>query len=174
MADSLTRAGSVRSSPSTSLRRKLHRSRYLYALFAAPFLFYVVFEYAPMFGPPHRPRRDFQPRIRLRSVPSLPPALPRRQRQPPRLGRRPHPSRARHYGATLLPWAIERSLPLSRASAGANHVFGGFGSPSTTFSNISHQACPRRRYCPIFQISDRRISGPVFRSRLIASANSSR
>ncbi len=52
MADSLTTAGSVRSSPSTStsLRRKLHRSRYLYALFAAPFLFYVVFEYAPMFG----------------------------------------------------------------------------------------------------------------------------
>ena len=50
MADSVTRAGSVRSSPSTSLRRKLHRSRYLYALFAAPFLFYVVFEYAPMFG----------------------------------------------------------------------------------------------------------------------------
>ena len=50
MADSLTTAGSVRSSPSTSLRRKLHRSRYLYVLFAAPFLFYVLFEYAPMYG----------------------------------------------------------------------------------------------------------------------------
>lgn len=48
MADSISTAGSVRSwSP---LRRKLHRSRYLYVLFAAPFLFYVLFEYAPMYG----------------------------------------------------------------------------------------------------------------------------
>lgn len=48
MADSISTAGSVRSW--SSLRRKLHRSRYLYVLFAAPFLFYVVFEYAPMYG----------------------------------------------------------------------------------------------------------------------------
>ena len=33
-----------------SIRRKLHRSRYLYLMFAAPFLFYVLFEYAPMYG----------------------------------------------------------------------------------------------------------------------------
>lgn len=48
MADSISTAGSVRSW--SSLRRKLHRSRYLYVLFAAPFLFYVLFEYAPMYG----------------------------------------------------------------------------------------------------------------------------
>lgn len=48
MADSISTAGSVRSR--SSLRRKLHRSRYLYLMFAAPFLFYVVFEYAPMYG----------------------------------------------------------------------------------------------------------------------------
>lgn len=48
MADSISTAGSVRSW--SSIRRKLHRSRYLYVLFAAPFLFYVLFEYAPMYG----------------------------------------------------------------------------------------------------------------------------
>lgn len=48
MADSIGTAGSVRSW--SSIRRKLHRSRYLYVLFAAPFLFYVLFEYAPMYG----------------------------------------------------------------------------------------------------------------------------
>ena len=48
MADSISTAGSVRSW--SSIRRKLHRSRYLYVLFAAPFLFYVLFEYTPMYG----------------------------------------------------------------------------------------------------------------------------
>jgi len=48
MADSISTAGSVRSW--SSIRRKLHRSRYLYVLFAAPFIFYVLFEYAPMYG----------------------------------------------------------------------------------------------------------------------------
>ena len=50
MADSVSTAGSARSAPSVSIRRKLHRSRYLYLMFAAPFLFYVLFEYAPMYG----------------------------------------------------------------------------------------------------------------------------
>ncbi len=49
MANGIGTAGGVRA-PSSSLRRKLHRSRYLYALFAAPFAFYVLFEYAPMYG----------------------------------------------------------------------------------------------------------------------------
>ena len=49
MAIGIDAAGSVRA-PSGSLRRKLHRSRYLYALFAAPFAFYVLFEYAPLYG----------------------------------------------------------------------------------------------------------------------------
>ena len=50
MADSVSTAGKVRPAPSVSIRRKLHRSRYLYLMFAAPFLFYVLFEYAPMYG----------------------------------------------------------------------------------------------------------------------------
>ena len=49
MAIGIDAAGSVRA-PSGSLRRKLHRSRYLYALFAAPFAFFVLFEYAPLYG----------------------------------------------------------------------------------------------------------------------------
>ena len=36
--------------PRPPLRRRLERSKYLYLLFAGPFLFYVLFEYAPMFG----------------------------------------------------------------------------------------------------------------------------
>ena len=50
MGNSVSTAGRVRSAPSVSIRRKLHRSRYLYLMFAAPFLFYVLFEYAPMYG----------------------------------------------------------------------------------------------------------------------------
>ena len=50
MGNSVSTAGRVRPAPSVSIRRKLHRSRYLYLMFAAPFLFYVLFEYAPMYG----------------------------------------------------------------------------------------------------------------------------
>ncbi len=50
MGNSVSTADRVRSVPSVSIRRKLHRSRYLYLMFAAPFLFYVLFEYAPMYG----------------------------------------------------------------------------------------------------------------------------
>ena len=43
-------AGTGLQPPRASFRRRLERSKYLYLLFAAPFLFYVLFEYAPMYG----------------------------------------------------------------------------------------------------------------------------
>ena len=43
-------AGAGLQSPRPSLRRRLERSKHLYLLFAAPFVFYVLFEYAPMYG----------------------------------------------------------------------------------------------------------------------------
>ena len=44
---------------------------------------------------------------------------------------------------------IETSSPSNPESAGANHVSAGFALPSTTFSNTSRQACPKRRYSQI-------------------------